>query len=280
MEIIVNTNVLIRKLMRVYNLSSPIEPTLRMLKYADFFGPDFYKASLVLRMLYGPRQQDVHTDVLVSLLDRNVSKDTKGDERANELRSLLEGINLQSMKIDAELSESAKNGLPRDYANIEAKASEWIKKIFGFELPERLDVIFDINPRSGQGLFISDSPPLIALSYPEYGISNVGVLLHEMMHFLISKNGMKARLRNADPMLEETLNDYFCPGGILDEKVGLLDKKMNLEAHQKEQVMFRPASRQLSDRLMPLMKEYLLICGDETIWKFLEKKGILANPGN
>lgn len=280
MEIVVNTNIFIRKLLRVYNMSSPREPTRRMFKYAEFFGPAFYNASQVFRMLYGPRQQDVHTEVLVSLLDRNLSMDIRDDERARAIRTLLDDIALHFSDADDRLMESAKRGLPADYAAIDAKASEWIRRIFGFELPERLDVIFDIAPMMGQGSCISDSPPLVALSYPEYGIQNIGVLLHEMIHYLISKAGMKERLRNSDPLLEETLADYFCPGGILDEKVGLLGQEMNLEDHQRQQVSFRPESKQLSDKLMPLMKEYLLICGDETIWKFLEDKGILTRLGN
>ncbi|MEM3181036.1 MAG: hypothetical protein QXY86_01485 [Candidatus Micrarchaeaceae archaeon] len=257
-------------------MTSPREPTNDLFKFADFFTPNFYKAAKVSNMIYWQGQENAKSDLLLSLLDKNVSKKGK-DERIQKIKGLLNDITLQTVIKDDKKLKTAKSALVKDYTKYDMAASSWIRKIFGFRLPDKLDVILDITPFFGQGMLISDNPPLVALSYPKYKTSNVSTLLHETLHYLIRKNGLRDKLLDSDPILEEALLDYFCPHGILDEKVGLLKHKLDLEKHHRQQVQQRPASKHLSDQLLPLLKEYYQICGTETIWEFLRRKNVLSS---
>ncbi len=270
MEIIVNTNPLIRKFLRIHYMSSPREPTKDLFKFADFFTPNFYRAAQISDMIYGQDRRGVESALQLSLLDRNISRD---DEYSKDFKDLLESIDIQSITTSTELVEAAKNKLIEDYAKFSNAISTWIEKIFGFKLPDRLDVILDMSPWFGQGVFISDDPPLVAVSIEKYETRDIGILLHETLHYLMRRNGMSGKMQGIDPVFEETLMDYFCPYGILDEKIGILGHEMDIEGHSKQQIRLRPLSAQLSKKMLPLMEEYYRICGNETIWDFLRKKG-------
>lgn len=275
MKIVVNTNTLIRKFLRVYYMTSQREPTSDMFKFADFFSETFYKAAETAEVIHDLSRYDGEglSKVWLSLFDRNLQS-SQSEERVKKIKSLLDQIDIPiSEPNDATVSVSKKE-LLSDYEKYEAKIRNLIKRVFGFSLPESIDVILDIAPRFGQGKFLEENPPIIALSYQKYTSGCLSTLLHELLHYLISKNNMSSVLYAKDPNFEEALLDYFSPHGIFDEELGI-SGKIDLEKHQAQQVQNRPASATISKKLLPLIKEYINKPQKETVWEFLKRKEML-----
>ena len=165
--------------------------------------------------------------------------------------------------------------MKKDFSYKKDEISFWLRKIFGFKLPIKLDIVLDYFERKGiHGTSIISNPPLIALQLNKYRKSCVTIVLHELLHSLIREHRLLRTKKFQQRYFEEALLDYFVPYGILDEKIGLI-KYLDIEKHQIEQDRLRPYASNESRRLLPLIKEYYKICGKETIWSFLKEKGIL-----
>jgi hypothetical protein len=159
--------------------------------------------------------------------------------------------------------------LAEDFKNHEEKIGVWLLRIFGFKLPGKIDLVLDCtHGRNSNGSCLSPNPSIVSLQIESYNNGYPGVLLHELLHSLIGKDGS---IIGAAKNFEEALLDYFAPQGVLDEKVGLI-KTLDIDEHQKSQERGRPYSIEESRRLLPVIKEYYKICGEKTIWRFLEEK--------
>jgi hypothetical protein len=151
------------------------------------------------------------------------------------------------------------------------QAGVWIKKIFGFELPDTLNILLDITERNGRhGLFISTNPPTIAIQVDKNdNLKNrfITPILHETLHVLLNQREMGG---------DEALLSYFAPHGILDMKLGL-EPEISIDELHRFQVANRLNIKPELDRLLPYIKEYYKICGEKTIWDFLKEKGYLLS---
>lgn len=109
----------------------------------------------------------------------------------------------------------------------------------------------------------------------------MGVITHELLHSLIDKYEVLAP--NDGSYFEEALLDYFCPNGILAEKLGLT-KKMDIGYYHSRNTNMRPYSLEMSKRLLSHIEAYYNISPKETIWQFLSERGfekyINVDPNN
>ncbi len=275
MELAIETNRAIRTLYLISKLFSGRDPdmakfTQYMARYAMFFGDKLNNAALIQYMVNKLKPNEM-SELYNALFDKKISKTGKNPKIMEIVGSLTE-MQLD-MGPDKVVEEAAKKLLSR-YKKLEDNLSYWVSKIFGFSLPKQLHVILHVGPFFGNGDYIYSNPPTIALAFDFYKDDVLGILVHEMLHYLIDKNGMKARLANIDANFEEALLDYFSPDGILDEKLGLIGK-FDLDFHQRMQVSLRHASYQISERLLPIIKEYYKQCENVTIWNFLKSNHML-----
>lgn len=270
MELVFNTNNTLRKLVKIWNMFGPPDsPANRMIRYANFFGNDFYLASQINKNLNEIKNR---TELWTSLLDERVEniKHEKGDQL---LINQLIKLKIPMEDGNNELFSNAKASIQKDFRKYEPEINKWLKKIFNFKLPGEANLILDYVPYGKKGFSgsaISYNPIIVSLEFSEYDKSMLGVILHEMLHSLISKDKKLQKFVNKKGY-EEPLLDYFSPDGILDWKIGLINT-FNIEKHQRKQEESRPYAAEKSRSLLPHMKEYYDLCGKTTVWKFLQNK--------
>ena len=270
MDLIINTNRAIRNFFLIRELFSRREPTSDMAKFAMFFNDNFRDASLIQNKI-NKLDSERRNALFTLLLDRNINR---ADDSDPEIKSIISSLADMQLEINSDESTSdAASMLAGQYKKLESNLASWISKIFGFDLPNHLDVLLYVGPFFGQGRYITANPPAVSLAFEEYKESKISVLTHELLHYLIEKSGIKTDLAAVGQSFEEALLDYFCPNGIMDEKLGLISK-LDLDAHQRIQSALRPASKSSSEKLLPAIKEYYKQCGDTTIWDFLKRRQI------
>ena len=281
MEVIFNTNERIRKLAGIWDMFGPPNSIGRMIaRHANYFGDTVYAAAMISEKLDEiidnlSKKHIRRGTVWASLLDRNIAN-LKKPRRVREIISSLDNLDVHLedersnhfKRITKELRKSAKSN--------EKEMAKWVTKIFGFELPQSIDIVLNTAPIAqhfSNGSAVSYDPFIITLDFYKYRKSVLAVVIHEVLHSLIRKHrSLKEKPRNGVRAFEEALLDYFVPDGMLAEKLGFVHKLDVKQLQKKTEVNRRWASRE-SKKLLPTMEEYYKICGQETIWSFLRKKG-------
>lgn len=271
MEIIFNTNQYIRKLIATTQMLGVPNSQANGLD-PRFFGKDFYTSTLIFKEIGRISQSGKEKQMWSAFLDRNIEATKKLGEFAN-LISLAENLSIPLEGEGSGFFVGAKESLVKDFDDNEQGIGDWLRKIFGFELPGSIDIVLDRrhDKHTGGNSCKSDGI-LISLQLDGTDKSNVAILLHELLHSLIEKKAIIKRRGPENNYFEEALLDYFAPSGILDQRIGLV-KSLDVEEHQKWQAKLRPYSAEYSTKLLPVIKEYYGICGETTIWQFLKEKG-------
>ncbi len=273
MELSVSTDLVIRKFLHIHYMASPKEPSSNLFKFSDFLSPKFKLAVDTYELACSKSaSHSVPDEIWLSLFD---GKKPSNNPELSKLRNMLQEIDMSMLSEENTVVATAKADLLSDFKKFEPQIKEKIKNIFGFDLQEKLFVILDIANGFSQGMTLSRNLPMVALSYPAYSRKIISVLLHEMLHTLITDN-LKVSLSLKDYNLEEALLDYFAPFGMLDDQIGLRSSKLDIEKHAIQQQNLRPKAASISKDILNIMKEYQNICGNITIWEFLENKGVIS----
>lgn len=277
MRIVFNTNDRIRKLVSVWNMFGPPDSIAAQLeRYANFMGNEFYTASKInaeLHRLWNRRTRDKKS-IWARLLDNSVSE-TEKESRFSKLINLLDSLKIPMEDANGNEFRKMKDSLRRDVLHYEGRTRSLIRSAFGFELPDRINIVLDyaLEVHGSGGSSVSYTPPIISLQLNRYGKGAIGVMVHELLHSLIKKyRPLDETDRDVHTKFEEALLDYFAPDGIIDYRLGLI-KKLNLEEIEKINGRQRPRAKEASERLLPYIREYNDIFGERTVWSFLKEKG-------
>lgn len=271
MELVLNTNARIRKLVAVWNLFGPVNsPMRRMLEYdSRFLSKEIRVAHKVYKEMERLSGSKNDKDFWKAFLDRNQSSARK---KYSKLVKLLGTLKVPMGKEKGAFFRKTSRSLVKDLEVYNSRISIWVKKIFGFNVPHKVDLVLDRSPLKGdRGASLLSNPSIISLQIYRYDKRIIGVLLHEILHSLIGNSANLKSKRARCGYAEEALLDYFTPYGILDRKIGLTNS-LNIEKHQKEQERLRPYSAETSRALLSAIKEYYSACGETTIWSFLKKE--------
>jgi hypothetical protein len=170
--------------------------------------------------------------------------------------------------------------LSRLWDKNEESVKKEIKQIFGFDLPNKIYIVINEglyeNGSGGSALYSSNN---LAISLDisrnhdsdKYVLNLITVVIHEMLHTLISKHNVINRKKDKE-YFEESILDYFVPYGILAEKLGIIEKKSIIYYHECN-VKNRKYSENISKKLLPVIEEYYKSKVTENIWAFLKKRG-------
>lgn len=271
MEIEFNTNNNIRKLIAVTNLLG--RPGFLLKGTGQrFFGKGFYTATEIFSEVCKITQNQEEGSMWAAFLDKNI-EDTRKTSHFSTVSNLLETLDIPTEDKASKFFIEMKSALAQDFKSFEGKIATWLVRIFGVNLPRKIDIVLDRNKdkwSSGNSLR-SDIGVVIYLQTKRYSKDKLAIILHELLHSLIREKGLIEKKASENNYFEDALLDYFVPNGILDKKIGLIET-LDIEKHQKEQEELRPYSLEASRRLLPLIGEYYAICGEKTIWQFLKEK--------
>lgn len=271
MEIIFRTDEDLRKLVAINEMFGPPDSPLRRVGgYAPLVSKEFYIAIQVFNFLQTLSREE-EDQVWLTLLGEKEAKKAFSGTALSDLRKLLAEIDFP---LNEEGFRKVKHFSEKFRVNV-ANAEDWIKKIFGKSLPEKVVVIPFGYPLtfSSSGTVLVRSPVVVGMTMG-YRSEKVylGVLLHEILHALVRDEMKSSRLPGASNWFEEALLDYFVPDGILAEKIGLFEK-LDLEELKKKNLRCRRYAAGDSEKLFPIIKEYYEVCGKKTIWEFLRENG-------
>lgn len=156
-----------------------------------------------------------------------------------------------------------------------------IKQTFGFDLPDKIYIVINKglydNGSGGSGLYSSSKNIAISLDIAnnqdsdKYILSLIAVVIHEMLHMLISRHNVINREKDKQ-YFEEAILDYFVPHGILAENLGIIEKKSIIDYHEHN-IKNRKYAENISKKLLPVIEEYNKLKTKENIWVFLKKRG-------
>ena len=90
------------------------------------------------------------------------------------------------------------------------------------------------------------------------------------MQCWVSRNIINRKIEEGS-YFEEALLDYFCPYGIISEKIGLI-KRSTLKDYHQHNIKSRPYSAKISGVPLPIIKDYYKNINNSTIWEFLNDK--------
>ncbi|MCL5239327.1 MAG: hypothetical protein M1286_02560 [Candidatus Marsarchaeota archaeon] len=281
MNVIFNTNENIRKLAGVWDMFGPPGSIGQLIaRHANYFGDVLYTAAMINdrlgEMASNLAKKHKETGVIwESLLDRNYAN-TKKNPEVRELALLLDKLDVHLEDEKGRHFRSIMAEMQKDLEANRKDMEEWVRKVFGFRLPQSIDIILNTAPIArnfSNGSSVSYDPFIITLDFYKYRKSVLGVIMHEVLHSLIRKHKLlKEDARRGYRPFEEALLDYFVPDGMLAEKLGLVPK-LNIKMLQEKSESNRRWASDESKRLLPAMEEYHKICGKSTIWSFLKKKG-------
>ncbi len=257
-----------RKLLCLIDLFSDRSVLKLGKKYPGLFGQDFRTAQDVYERFLSNRElsRDLWTDLVIKKRPRG--------EVAEGLKQL---TFYQSEQKHAEL---AKRQIMADYESEKDDIASYFGKIFGFSPPKKLLIILlqtgAESGSTGRCIAINDSQTaLIGYLFSTDEITNkksmvLGIILHELLHSLIESNGILNRKNPDSYLFEETLVDYFLPNGILSHRLKHSEPR-DIDIYQKENIIFRPSSKSMSEGLLPIIKEYDDSFAERTIWEHLKK---------
>jgi hypothetical protein len=280
MELKFNTDQELRKLVFVYNLIGPPNSITRgMQGYPMFFGKNFFLATQIYTKVFESKDRDKIWRILLGGKDKKMALEKAG---MKDLAKLLTGIDIETLDPKDEFFATTAASLEKDWERQGHEAERLVRSVFGAKLPESITLLLTEFYGGGtQGGKICDDP--VVLSYSRNvrdernktgGNNNswVPVLIHETLHSILGRNGLIQRRWMQGSSFEEALLDFFCPMGMLTEKLGFHERQ-TLEEYQKYNVRNRPSSKEMSDRLMPYMKKYHEMIGKMTVWEFLKGGG-------
>jgi len=172
------------------------------------------------------------------------------------------------------------------YDKYKEKIEYKVNKLFGIDLPKRLDLVTILIPKpeppsgarylSGGG-YLKDMGAIALRIYDDIDLDKempriIGLLIHEALHAAFNNSDIKNKPSNA---LEEALLRYFAPNGILSFLAGIT-KRFDLDEFYKNESMRIHNSEDLSEfsRLFPYMKEYYaqLSYGKQNVLDYLKDK--------
>jgi len=275
LDIILRTEKNLRVLFWISDLYGPPDTLTRgMQMYPIFFGKDFYLGSKIHKLAFdtGEGDNEAGDKILREFINNKIES-----EDAKKVAELLNEMNLPIEKTsDDKFFMDTYNEISAEFNKHEPEIKKLVKQIFGLDFPNRISLIIAENFARGStfsgGVIFSKDPLLLGftLSFDKVDKANiVGTMIHEIMHALFAQKSLINRKTIEGQYFEEALLDYFCPFGIISEKIGLIPK-MSIDEYQKHNLENRPYAVGISDTLLHIIEEYYDHIEDSKIWEFLK----------
>lgn len=280
MELVFDHDKDLRLILGLYNTFGPPGAISRAEKsYPYVFGENFYHASVASRMAYELPGWLRTVAEFIHWKGEGLDSETQG-----KCKAIMDYARSKLFRPEApEPLDAVAENLRENYKMAEEGIRREIRRIFGFELPERVSVVLSDSFywQGGGGSFIAARKDDVLVSL-EVSLSmaknareakySVPVLLHELLHGLIDNYGVIESAGSDKPSnwFEESLLDYFVPDGIMAYRLGLRKERTLKECSERSSA-FRPYAKDVSKELLPLIEEYSRMEDAPTVWKFLSE---------
>lgn len=200
----------------------------------------------------------------------------------DKIRGLLSIVGSQERNSDTQSHlEQVSLEIRKTFESKEKEIEKNIRSVFGSDLPKAVTIILSEDPGpnvvhgGALGINKEERTSIFGLGVGKLDKSSkdvvVPILIHEMLHNIIDLDDTLTK--KARPIwFEEAVLDYFVSNGMMSAKLGLLPEK-EISQYNSENTKRRPYSKEISDKLLPSMKEYWENYGKKTVWHFLSERG-------
>ncbi len=267
MEVVLNTNQYIRKVVGISNAFGPPDSVFRqMLKYNSWIlGKPFYSACEVYKLTKSTAFDAAWTD----LLDSNI-EDTLKTKKHPELLRLLNAIELPTSK-ETDAGEKRVLLILKKLLNKHCSEFErYSNKTFELKFPDKINLVVELSRTFGTfGGTMPTKNMLISIEVHQNDPNPISVVFHEMLHALFKFNGIKFKTN----YIEEAFLDYFTLDGLLEKDLGFIDS-FDAEKKHEFNVIHRRYAKAESDALLPLFSKYVIAGAQGSIWKAMKTAGM------
>lgn len=273
MKVIITTNNNIRKLELAYSLGgltwiNNIQPELLGDRFLN--GYILYN-EIIFKNDSHPRNKKEIEKIVEAFLDESSTelKLKKIGIDYNKFKNLLKNFDVPIVPIKDSILINFKNKF-KNINKYSQLINKLMKRIFGFNLPEKIFVIPKQNYNKGRsrGFMFNSKPVIITLTINNWNNEKelLAVMLHEILHAKILEKDIINRKKGNSIEFEEPLIQYFAPFGILSGESHLI-KKDSIENYNK-----RDYTRfiEVKDKLLPIIKKYYEDGMKSTIWDYLK----------
>ncbi|OJI08093.1 MAG: hypothetical protein BK997_01135 [Candidatus Micrarchaeum sp. ARMAN-1] len=274
MEIIFITNDRFRKLNMIFRLFGAGILTQAEKEFPAFFGKTMELSSHIF-------DESISIPGHQSVWDACFDSDpvAKLAEIAPAVAGMLDKLDIPMADEKDPFFTELKDAINAGFSGNENAISNAIQSVFRFELPKRLVLIMDkygkITGSYGHKLAVNKDTGVIGYSISASALSRdrmepVSVILHEMLHVLISKYKIVKHMGDSKTF-EEAFIRYFAPYGMLTAKLGLQPDRW-FEDYLKQISGFKSYS--YFAKLTEVMSAYSRMPYGTDIWDFLDKNGL------
>ncbi len=238
-----------------------------------FFGKELYLSSRIFEesiSIHG------HQSVWDACFD--VNPGMKLEEIAPKVVNMLDALDVPLKDSKDPFFTTLKDTITSGFSTNEKEIDEAMESFFRIKLPQKLVLIIDEYSQKsnsfGHKLAVNSNTGIVGYCMGADVLKKdktepVSVLLHELLHVLISRYRIVKRV-NDNNAFEEALIRHFAPYGALTERLGFYPH-YEVEHHNKE--LSGIDSLHDADKLVKVMAVYSKMPYGTEVWSFLAENG-------